>query len=56
METMEMTEKEQMQRNVKEFARSQDHMSVCEKDSGPELKVIFTVFGINLNEIDYIKE
>ena len=65
MEAMEMTEKEQMQKNVEEFARLQDYMSVCEKDSEPykkmkkrytELKVILTVFGVNLTEIDYIKE
>ena len=62
---MEVTEKEQMQNNIEEFSRLQDYMSVCEKDSEPyrrmkrryaELKVILTASGINLTEIDYIKE
>ena len=65
MEVAEMTEKEQMQKNIEEFSRLQDYMSVCEKDSEPyrrmkrsyaELKVILTASGINLTEIDYIKE
>lgn len=30
-----MTEKEQMQKNIEEFSRLQDYMSVCEKDSEP---------------------
>lgn len=30
-----MTEIEQMQKNVEEFSRLQDYMSVCEKDSEP---------------------
>ena len=60
-----MTEKEQMQKNIEEFSRLQDYMSVCEKDPEPyrrmkrryaELKVILTASGINLTEIDYIKE
>ena len=60
-----MTEKEQMQKNIEEFSRLQDYMSVCEKDSEPyrrnktrysELKVILTASRINLTEIDYIKE
>lgn len=60
-----MTEIEQMQKNVEEFSRLQDYMSVCEKNSEPyikmkkrykELKVILTASGINLTEIDYIKE
>ena len=33
MEVAEMTEKEQMQKNIEEFSRLQDYMSVCEKDS-----------------------
>lgn len=60
-----MTEKEQMQKNIEEFSRLQDYMSVCDRDSESykrmkrryiELKVILTTFGVNLNEIDYIKE
>ena len=55
-----MTEKEQMQKNIEEFSRLQDYMSVCEKDSEPyrrmkrryaELKVILTASGINLTEM-----
>ena len=65
MEVEEMTDKEQMQKNVEEFSRLQDYMSVCEKDSESykrmkrryiELKVILTTSGVNLTEIDYIKE
>lgn len=60
-----MTEKEQMQKNIEEFSRLQDYMSVCDRDSESyrrmkrryiELKVILTTFGVNLTEIDYIKE
>ncbi len=60
-----MTEKEMIQKNIEEFARLQDYMLVAEKDSESykrmkkryiELKVILTSFGINLTEIDYIKE
>lgn len=65
MEVLEMTEKEQMQRNVEEFARLQKYMRLSDKESGAykemrerykELKVILTASGINLTEIDYIKE
>ncbi len=65
MEVMEITEKEQIQKNVEEFSRLQDYMLVAEKDSESykrmkkryvELKVILTTFVVNLTEIDYIKE
>ena len=60
-----MTEKEMMQRNIEEFERLQDYMVSCDKDSETykkmkrryiALKVILTSSGINLTEIDYIKE
>ena len=65
MEVMEMTEKEMMQKNVEEFSRLQDYMIDSDKESNSykkmkrrytELKVILTAFGVNLTEIDYIKE
>ena len=58
-------EKEQMQKNVEEFARLQNYMVLAEKDSATykamkgryiELKVILTASGINLTELDIIKE
>lgn len=60
-----MTEKEMMQRNIEEFARLQSYMLAAEKDSETyklmkgryiELKVILTASGINLTELDRIKE
>ena len=54
-----------MQRNIEEFERLQDYMISCEKDSDvykkmkrryTALKVILTASGINLTEIDIIKE
>ena len=65
MEVLEMTEKEMMQKNVEEFERLQDYMISCEKDSEvykkmkrryTALKVILTASGINLTELDIIKE
>lgn len=65
MEVMEVNEKEQMQKNVEEFARLQNYMVLAEKDSAAykamkgryiELKVILTALGINLTELDIIKE
>ena len=65
MKVLEMTEKEMMQRNVEEFERLQDYMISCEKDSETykkmkrrytSLKVILTASGINLTELDIIKE
>ena len=61
-----MTEKEMMQRNIEEFSRLQSYMILAtEKDSEiykamkvryVELKVILTTSGINLTELDRIKE
>lgn len=61
-----MTEKEMMQKNVEEFARLQKYMLLVEsresavykemKDRYIELKVILTASGINLTELDKIKE
>lgn len=65
MEVMEVTKEEQMQKNVEEFSRLQDYMITCEKDSETykrmkrryiELKVILTSSGVNLTELDFIKE
>ena len=56
---------EQMQKNVEVFSRLQDYMITCEKDSETykrmkiryiELKVILTASGVNLTELDFIKE
>lgn len=60
-----MSDKEMLQKNVEEFARLQDYMIDSEKESAAyrkmkrrycELKVILTSFGVNLTEIDIIKE
>ena len=61
-----MAEKEMMQRNIEEFSRLQSYMILAtEKDSEiykamkvryVELKVILTTSGINLTELDRIKE
>lgn len=65
MEVFDMTEKEMMQKNVEEFERLQDYMVSCEKASEAykkmkrrytALKVILTASGINLTELDIIKE
>ena len=65
MELMEITKEEQMKKNVEEFSRLQDYMITCEKDSETykrmkiryiELKVILTASGVNLTELDFIKE
>ncbi len=54
-----------MQRNIEEFERLQDYMISCDKDSEAykkmkrryiSLKVILTSSGINLTELDIIKE
>ncbi len=59
-----MTEKEQIQKNIEEFSRLQDYMIDSDKESITykkmkkryiELKVILTIFGVNLTELDYIK-
>lgn len=60
-----MTEKEQIQKNIEEFSRLQKYMRLADKESATykemkeryiELKVILTAFGVNLTELDYIKE
>lgn len=60
-----MTEKEMLKVSVEEFSRLQDYMSESDKDSGAykrmkrryiELKVILTASGVNLAELDFIKE
>lgn len=60
-----MSEKEMLQRNVEEFSRLQDYMMASEKDSPAykimkrryiELKVLLTAFGLNMTELDIIKE
>ena len=60
-----MTEKEMMQKNVEEFSRLQSYMLLADKDSETykamkvryaELKVILISSGVNLTEIDRIKE
>jgi len=61
-----MTEKEMMQKNVEEFERLQKYMILTEdKNSAAykemksryiSLKVILTASGINLTELDIIKE
>ena len=61
----DMTEKEMLKISVEEFDRIQDYMTSCEKDSEvykklkrryTALKVILTASGINLTELDIIKE
>ena len=60
-----MTEKEMLQKNIEEFSRLQAYMMLAEKDSPVykamkdryiDLKVILTATGINLTELDRIKE
>lgn len=60
-----MTEKEMMQRNVEDFSRIQDWMQLAEKESEVykslkkryiDLKIILTASGVNLTELDRIKE
>ena len=60
-----MTEGEMLKLSIEEFSRLQDYMIDCEKDSNVykkmkrryiELKVILQFFGVNLSELDIIKE
>ncbi len=60
-----MTDKELMQKNIEEFSRLQSYMMLSEKDSEVysamkiryiELKVILNACGVNLTELDVIKE
>jgi len=65
LEEMGMTDKEMMQKNVEEFSRLQGYMLLADKDSETykamkvryiELKVILSVSGVNMTELDRIKE
>lgn len=61
-----MNHDESMQRNVEDFTRIQKYMKLCtDKDSALyiemksryiELKVILSNQGVNLSELDFIKE
>ncbi len=60
-----MSEKEMLKISVEEFSRIQEYMLSCDKDSEVyrkikrryiELKVILTASGINLTELDIVKE
>ena len=60
-----MSEKEMLKISVEEFSRLQDYMIDSEKESAAykkmkrrdiELKVILTASGINISELDFIKE
>lgn len=60
-----MSDEELMQKNIEEFARLQDYMIDTEKESAAYrkmkrryivLKVILTSSGVNLTELDIIKE
>ena len=61
-----MTEKEMIQRNIEEFSRLQKYMVLTQdKESAPykemyeryvDLKTILTASGINITELDRIKE
>ena len=61
----EITEKEMLKISIEEFSRLQDYMIASEKDSNAyklmntryhDLKAILTSAGINLVDIDRIKE
>ena len=60
-----MTEKEMLKISIEEFSRLQDYMLACEKDSAVyklmlvrylDLKAILTSSGINLTDIDRVKQ
>ncbi len=60
-----MTEKELIKVSIEEFSRLQNYMLASEKDSNSyklmreryiELKVILNFFGINLTDIDKVKD
>ena len=60
-----MTEGEMLKISIEEFSRLQDYMLSCEQDSEVykkmkrryiELKVILTASGVNLTELDIIKQ
>lgn len=60
-----MTEKEMIKVSIEEFSRLQDYMLECDKDSSVykkmktryiELKVFLQISGVNITELDRIKE
>jgi hypothetical protein len=60
-----MTEKEMLKLTIEEFSRLQTYMLATDKDAAAyhlmkdryyELKVILTISGVNLVDIDRIKE
>ena len=60
-----MTEGGMLKLSVEEFSRLQDYMVSCDKTSNAykkmkrryiELKVILSAFGINITELDVIRE
>ena len=60
-----MTEKEMLKISVEEFSRLQSYMLTADKDSETykimklryiELKVILTASGVNITELDRVKE
>ena len=60
-----MTEKEVIQKNIEEFSRLQDYMIEDGKDAKAykimlrrylDLKAILQAFGINITDIDRVKE
>ena len=60
-----MTDKEMMKVSVEEFSRLQRYMILADKESDTykamyeryvELKVILTSFGVNLTELDRVKQ
>ncbi len=61
----DMSDKELLQKNIEEFSRLQNYMSLADKSSEVykamkiryiELKVILTASNVNLTELDLIKE
>lgn len=61
----DMSDKELLQKNIEEFSRLQNYMSLLDKSSEVykamkvryiELKVILTASNVNLTELDLIKE
>ena len=61
----DMSDKELLQKNIEEFSRLQNYMSLVDKSSEVykamkiryiELKVIRTASNVNLTELDLIKE
>lgn len=60
-----MTEKEMIKVSIEEFSRLQDYMEECDKGSKAykimrkryiDLKAFLQISGVNLTEIDRIKE